>query len=103
MAPCLLLLPVRRTLRKSRLNLSDSGSERETLPPLVTTRLENGAPGTGAHAMSETVTTASPANFGLIGPLHGGLWGALRLRMSRSLVKASMLVTGGAFHPGREK
>jgi hypothetical protein len=70
MAPCLLLLPVRRTLRKSRVNLSDSGSDCETLPALVTTRLEDGAPGAGAHAMSETVATTSSADFGLIGPLH---------------------------------
>jgi hypothetical protein len=51
-------------------NLSVSGSEGEALAALVTTGLENGATGAGAHAMSETMTTPSTANFWLIGPLH---------------------------------
>lgn len=103
MAPWRLLLPVRRTLRKSRVNLSVSGSDGDALPALATAGLDDGATGAGAHAMSETVTTSSPANFWLIGPLHDVVPGEqLRLRIGQALVKARTGCGGGVGGYARE-
>ena len=63
-------LPSDRTLRKSRELRSVSYSGSESLSALETTILDRRPTGAGAHAVTESVTTLSAANFGLICPLH---------------------------------